>query len=124
MLSSISRIGLLLNSSSSGVAEIERARRVMQWYRDFLPQAPLDMAVFVGLKTVPSIDPFPKEIWAKKVVALTGACNGSAANPHTPRVARGRCGRLHEQEPPLPRRNRDAGIEAAADRIAGGIAPQ
>jgi hypothetical protein len=60
--------------------EIKHARQVMQWYRDFLPRAPLDLGVFVGVKTVPSADPFPKEIWGKKIVALIGAWNGSAAD--------------------------------------------
>jgi hypothetical protein len=58
--------------------DIEHARQVMQCYRDFLPKAPPELGVFVGLKTVPSTDPFPKEIWGKKIVALIGAYNGSA----------------------------------------------
>jgi hypothetical protein len=58
--------------------DIKHARQVMQWYRDFLPKAPLDLGVFVGIKTVPSTEPFPKEIWGKKIVALIGAYNGSA----------------------------------------------
>ncbi len=41
--------------------EIKHAKQVMQWYREFLPKAPLDWGVFVGIKTVPSTDPFPKE---------------------------------------------------------------
>ena len=60
--------------------EIEHARQVMQWYRDFLPKASLDLGLFIGIKTVPSTDPFPKEIWGKKIVALIGAYNGSAAD--------------------------------------------
>jgi hypothetical protein len=60
--------------------EIKHARQVMQWYREFLPKAPLDLGVFVGVKTVPSTDPFPKEIWGKKIVALIGAWNGPAAD--------------------------------------------
>lgn len=46
------------------------ARRVMQWYREFLPQAPVELCPFLGLQTVPSTDPFPKEIWGKKICAL------------------------------------------------------
>ena len=60
--------------------EIKHARQVMQWYREFLPKAPLDWGAFVGLKTVLSTDPFPKEIWGKKIVALIGAYSGSAAD--------------------------------------------
>ena len=39
-------------------------------YRDFLPNAPEELGAFVGLKTVPSIDPFPQEIWGKRICAL------------------------------------------------------
>jgi FAD/FMN-containing dehydrogenase len=59
--------------------EIKHARQVMQWYRQFLPKAPLDLGVFVGVKTVPSTDPFPRDIWGKKIAALIGAFNGTAA---------------------------------------------
>jgi hypothetical protein len=60
--------------------DIKHARQVMQWYREFLPGAPLDLGVFVGVKTVPSTDPFPKEIWGRKIAALIGAYNGPAAD--------------------------------------------
>lgn len=52
------------------------ARQVMQWYREFLPQAPVELASFVGLKTVPSTEPFPKEIWGKKICALISCYSG------------------------------------------------
>jgi FAD/FMN-containing dehydrogenase len=54
-------------------------RTVMRTYRDFLPTAPEDLGVFVGLKTVPPMDPFPKEHWGKRACAVIGAYNGSAA---------------------------------------------
>lgn len=60
--------------------EIKDARRVMQWYRDFLPKASPDWGVFVGIKTMPSTAPFPKEFWGKKIVALIGCYNGSATD--------------------------------------------
>jgi hypothetical protein len=53
---------------------------VMRTYRDFLPTAPEDLGVFVGLKTVPSMDPFPKEHWGKRACAVIGAYNGSEAD--------------------------------------------
>jgi FAD/FMN-containing dehydrogenase len=52
------------------------ARRVMQWYREFLPQAPVELCSFFGLKTVPSTDPFPKDIWGKKICALISCYSG------------------------------------------------
>ncbi len=53
------------------------ARRIMQWYRDFIPQAPEELTVFLGLKTVPSTEPFPKEIWGKRICAFILCYNGS-----------------------------------------------
>ena len=58
--------------------EIKHARQIMQWYRDFLPKAPLELCTFLGLKTVPSTEPFPKDIWGKKIVALISCYNGAA----------------------------------------------
>jgi FAD/FMN-containing dehydrogenase len=56
--------------------EIKDARQVMQWYREFLPQAPVELCPFLGVKTVPSTDPFPKEIWGKKICALICCYSG------------------------------------------------
>jgi hypothetical protein len=56
------------------------AKQVMSTYRDFLPTAPEELGIFVGLKTVPSMDPFPKEGWGKRACAIIGSYNGSAAD--------------------------------------------
>ena len=56
--------------------EVKDAPRVMQWYREFLPQAPLELCPFLGLKTVPSTDPFPKKLWGKKICALISCYSG------------------------------------------------
>ena len=60
--------------------EATHARAVMRAYREFLPTAPEDLGAFVGLKTVPSTDPFPKEYWGKRAVAVISSFNGSAAD--------------------------------------------
>ena len=54
-------------------------RAVMRAYRDFLPTAPEDLGAFVGLKTVPPTDPFPKEHWNKRACAIISAFTGPAA---------------------------------------------
>jgi FAD/FMN-containing dehydrogenase len=54
------------------------AGKVIRAYRDFLPTATEDLGAFVGLKTIPSGDPFPREHWGKRVVALISSFNGSA----------------------------------------------
>jgi FAD/FMN-containing dehydrogenase len=56
------------------------AKAVMRAYRDYLPDAPEELGIFVGLKTVPSMDPFPQEGWGKRACAIIGAFNGSAAD--------------------------------------------
>jgi FAD/FMN-containing dehydrogenase len=56
------------------------ARQVMATYRDFIAKAPEELGLFVGLKTVPPTDPFPKEHWDKRACALIGAFNGPIAD--------------------------------------------
>src|SRR5687768_3072143 len=41
----------------------DHAKAVTTAYRDFIHKAPEELGMFVGLKTVPSGDPFPKEHW-------------------------------------------------------------
>lgn len=54
-------------------------RKVMQAFRDFLPNAPEELGTFVGLKTVPPMDPFPQEHWNKRACAVISCFNGSEA---------------------------------------------
>jgi hypothetical protein len=56
--------------------DIKDASQVMRWYREFLPGAPEELCTFIGLKTVPSTDPFPKEIWGRKICALISCYSG------------------------------------------------
>jgi hypothetical protein len=58
--------------------EIAHARTVMRAYRDFLPNAPEELGAFIGLKTVPSTDPFPREHWGKRACAVISSYNGAA----------------------------------------------
>jgi FAD/FMN-containing dehydrogenase len=56
------------------------AKAVMRAYRDFLPTAPEELGAFVGLKTVLSVDPFPRDHWGKRACAVISSYNGSAAD--------------------------------------------
>ena len=56
------------------------ASAVMRAYRDFLPTAPPQLGIFVGLKMVPATDPFPRDYWGKHACAIIGAYNGPAAD--------------------------------------------
>ena len=60
--------------------EATHAQAVMRAFREFLPQAPEDLGSFVGLKTVPSMDPFPREHWGKRACAVISCYNGPAAD--------------------------------------------
>ncbi|NLS07666.1 FAD-binding oxidoreductase [Rhizobium sp. P32RR-XVIII] len=52
-------------------------KEIMRAYRDFLPKSPEELGVFVGLKTVPSMDPFPREAWGKRACAIISSFNGT-----------------------------------------------
>jgi len=58
--------------------EAKHARVIMRAYRDFLPGAPEELGSFVGLKTVPSMDPFPRDYWGGRACAVVSSYNGSA----------------------------------------------
>ena len=58
----------------------KHARTIMQKYREFLPNATEDLCVFLGLKTVLSTDPFPKEHWGKRMCLLMCCFNGTEAD--------------------------------------------
>jgi hypothetical protein len=60
--------------------EAVHARAVMRAYRDFLPGAPVELGAFVGLKTVPSMEPFPREHWGKRACAVISSYNGPATD--------------------------------------------
>ncbi|HMB48229.1 MAG TPA: FAD-binding oxidoreductase, partial [Afifellaceae bacterium] len=55
--------------------DIAHAGDIMRWYRDYLPKAPRDLAIFFGIKIVPSCDPFPQAIWGRRICALISCFN-------------------------------------------------
>lgn len=57
--------------------DIEHTAEIMRWYRGFLRGAPRELGMFFGIKTVPSCDPFPREIWGRRVCALISCYNGA-----------------------------------------------
>ncbi len=56
--------------------DVEHAKEIMRFYRDFLPQAPETLCPFLGLKKVPSSALFPEEIWGRPICALISCYNG------------------------------------------------
>ena len=59
--------------------EATHAQAVMRAFREFLPHAPEELGSFVGLKTVPSMDPFPRDHWGKRACAVISCYNGPLA---------------------------------------------
>lgn len=57
--------------------DIAHAMEIMRWYRDALADMPRELCVFLGLKTVPSTDPFPQELWGRRICALIVCYDGS-----------------------------------------------
>ncbi|WP_244621584.1 FAD-binding oxidoreductase [Neomesorhizobium albiziae] len=60
--------------------DLAHAAKIMRWYSDFLSEAPRELGIFFGIKTVPSCDPFPREIWGRRICALISCYNGSEAD--------------------------------------------
>jgi FAD/FMN-containing dehydrogenase len=58
--------------------DAQHGAAVMRAYRDFLPTAPEELGIFAGLKTVPSMDPFPRDAWGRRACAIIGACTMAA----------------------------------------------
>jgi hypothetical protein len=57
----------------------QHARTIMQRYREFLPGAPEELGVFLGLKTILSNPPFPRELWGKRCCLLMCCYDGPEA---------------------------------------------
>src|SRR3981081_2317363 len=60
--------------------ELKDATGIMRWYREFQASAPDEFYIFLGLQTVPSGDPFPKDHCGKKICVLLISHNGAAAD--------------------------------------------
>ncbi|WP_327245220.1 FAD-binding oxidoreductase [Streptomyces sp. NBC_01320] len=55
---------------------VDRIREVLEWYRDFLPQAPEDLNGFFLALTVPPGPPFPEEIHGQKMCGVVWCWTG------------------------------------------------
>ncbi|MGH8150614.1 MAG: FAD-binding oxidoreductase [Steroidobacteraceae bacterium] len=56
-----------------------RAPAIMRAYRDFLPRAPEELSVLLGLKQVPAESHFPREFWGARVCLLVACYGGPEA---------------------------------------------
>ncbi|MDF6043389.1 FAD-binding oxidoreductase [Streptomyces sp. JH14] len=55
---------------------VDRTREVLEWYRDFLPQAPEDLNGFFAALSVPPGPPFPEEIHGQKMCGVIWCWTG------------------------------------------------
>jgi FAD/FMN-containing dehydrogenase len=58
--------------------ELNDAKKILQWYRDFIKTAPDDINGFFAFMTVPPIDHFPAEYHLKKMCAIVWCYTGPA----------------------------------------------
>jgi hypothetical protein len=59
---------------------VDDARQVMEWYREFLPNAPEELFGFFGMKTVPAVPLFPEDIHGRHICALIWCYSGPVEN--------------------------------------------
>ena len=59
--------------------DLKQAKEVMRFYRDFLPNAPEKLSIFIGLKIVPPVPVFPQALWGKRICGLFGCYTGTQA---------------------------------------------
>lgn len=57
---------------------LDRTREVVQWYRDFILEAPEDLNGFLAFMTVPPVAPFPEALHGQKVCAVVWCWTGPA----------------------------------------------
>jgi len=56
---------------------LERSGDVLRWYRDFIVSAPEDLNGFFAYLTVPSVDPYPKDLQGMKVCGVVWCFTGA-----------------------------------------------
>ncbi|HXF63108.1 MAG TPA: FAD-binding oxidoreductase, partial [Caldilineaceae bacterium] len=56
--------------------EMEHAKKVMQWYREFMPAQPDDVNGFFAFLVVPPAPPFPEQIHLKNVCGIVWCYTG------------------------------------------------
>lgn len=56
--------------------ELSESKKVMQWYRDFITKAPIELNGFFAFLTVPPGPPFPEELHNKKMCGVVWAYSG------------------------------------------------
>lgn len=61
---------------------VERAKEVMQWYREFIPRAPHDLNGFFAFLIVPPGPPFPEYLHMQNMCGIVWCYTGAEADAH------------------------------------------
>ncbi|MFC5270241.1 FAD-binding oxidoreductase [Adhaeribacter terreus] len=59
--------------------ELDQAKEIMQWYRDFIKDAPEDLNGFFAFLKVPPVEPFPQEYHTKTMCGIVWCYTGDLA---------------------------------------------
>jgi FAD/FMN-containing dehydrogenase len=82
---------------------VEQVKQTLNWYREWLPQAPEDVYAFYLIAEVPSADPFPEMIHGKKICGLVWCSTGPKEQAESAiRSARDVAEPLFEHIGPMP----------------------
>lgn len=82
---------------------LEELETTLEWYRDWLPNAPDDIYAYYLEAQVPPADVFPQDIHGQKVCGLMWCCTGSQEQANTAlEKARGVAQPLFEHVGPVP----------------------
>jgi FAD/FMN-containing dehydrogenase len=60
---------------------VDRAADALQWYRDFLPQAPEELNGFFAFLSVPPAEPFPEKLHGKTMCGVWWCCTSTQDAP-------------------------------------------
>ncbi|MGW4562681.1 FAD-binding oxidoreductase [Streptomyces sp. NPDC004561] len=65
---------------------VDRVREVLQWYREFLPDAPEELSGFFAMLVVPPGPPFPEPIHGRKMGGVVWCYTGDLADDRLEKV--------------------------------------
>lgn len=59
---------------------LDRSKEILEWYREFLPQAPEELYGLFGFKGVPMSAPFPEHLQGKRACGMVWCYTGALEN--------------------------------------------
>jgi FAD/FMN-containing dehydrogenase len=59
--------------------DIADTEAVFRWYRELLPALPEELSGWIGMMVIPSVPPFPEELWGRKACGIVWCYTGALA---------------------------------------------